>query len=126
MTSSSSASSMGPLPRGVAKFAVRWKTVRLPTSFAMAPITCTPEEPVPTMPTRFPARSTGVCGQLLVRYSSPPNDSAPLKSSSLVALSPPAALTMNRAVTDSPVSVPTVHQPFCSSHTAEVTRVSNE
>ena len=56
---------------------VRWKTVSCPACCAITGIACTPLEPVPITPTRFPARSTPSWGHAPVWYESPSKLSRP-------------------------------------------------
>ena len=69
-----------------------------------------PDDPVPITATRLPVKSTASAGQCAVWYTSPANVDRPGKSGVNAADSGPVAITANRAVTDSPVSVLTVQR----------------
>jgi len=107
------------------KLAVRWNTVRCAASLATTGMTWMPVDPVPMMPTRWPAKSTPSLGHFEVWYHCPPNDSAPLKSGMFVAFRLPVAAMTKRAVTSSPRSVPTCHRDVASSKRSRLTRVPN-
>ena len=82
-----------------------------------------PDEPVPITPTRLPVKSTPSWGQRLVKYTSPWKRSAPAMSGTLGTDRQPVAMTYQRHVTSSPVSVVIVHSDAASSHAAASTRV---
>ena len=83
----------GPLRAGIEKFGVRWKTVSSRACSAMIGIDWMPDEPVPMTATRLPVKSTPSCGQRLVKYTSPPNWSAPSISGDLGSDRQPVAIT---------------------------------
>ena len=93
---------------------VRAKTVRWATSSAIVWITWMPVAPIPTTPTRLPARSTSA-GHRDVWWISPVKLSWPAKTFSIGADSIPAQLTKNCASTTSPRSVRIVQRPRSSS-----------
>ena len=73
--------------------------------------------------TRLPVKSTGSCGQRLVKYTSPANRSSPSTSACLGMDRQPVAITTKREVTFSPSSVLTCHSEASSAQRACRTRV---
>ncbi len=78
---------------GIEKFGVRWNTVSCEAWPAMIGIDWIPDDPVPITATRLPVKSTPSCGQLLVKYTSPPNRSAPSMSGVFGSDRQPVAIT---------------------------------
>ena len=106
---------MGRLLSGVHQLALRWYTVNEATSPAMAGISWTPLDPVPTTATRWPAKSTGVVGHRPVWCDSPRKSSRPATSGKYGTESTPVAATRNRARCSAPSCATTVHVPADSS-----------
>ncbi len=104
---------------------MRWKTVTAPASLASSGSTCTPDDPVPISPTRWPASGTGACGQFAVEYCSPAKVSAPGNAGTLAADSAPTAVIRNLAVASYPPADRTVQRAAGSSHVTLVTLVPN-
>ena len=75
------------------------------------------------IPMRLSVKSTPAAGQCPVWYISPAKASRPGMSGMFAVDNAPVAMTQNRAVTSSPLSVRTVHDICRSSSTAEMTRV---
>jgi hypothetical protein len=76
---------------------VRWNTVTAAALSAISGIDCTADDPVPTTPTRLPARSGSSWGQRLVHRSSPPKLSSPVMPGSIGTERHPVAITTKRA-----------------------------
>ena len=68
-----------------------------------------PVEPVPTKPTRWPAKSTPSCGHSAVWKHAPSKSSSPAKSGRLIDDRLPTPEMQYRAVTRSPAAVTSVH-----------------
>ena len=123
LNSRSSASSHGRFLFGTAKFAVRWNTCRCPATAAISGAIWIPVDPVPTSPTRWPAKSTPARGHRDVWYQGPSNESSPGRSGTWNSDRQPTAETKYRAVSAPPSAVVTVHEAVAASHEAPVTRV---
>jgi hypothetical protein len=82
-------------------------------------------EPVPMMPTRFPASSTPSAGQSPVWKCCPWKRSRPGKSGTFRADRQPVAMRQYCAVTCSPPSSRTLQRALASSQLAASTRVSS-
>src|SRR6185436_5514140 len=107
---------IGALLSGVHQLAVRWYTVSDATSPAIAGISCTPLDPVPTTATRLPAKSTGVAGHNPVWYDSPAKSSRPGTSGKNGTDSTPVAATRKRPRNTRPSATSTVHLADASSY----------
>jgi hypothetical protein len=104
---------------------VRTNTFRCPTSSATVWTTWMPVAPMPTTPTRLPARSSGSFGQRPVWTILPLKLSCPGKTSVSGADSIPQQVTRNRVSIVSPVPVSTVQRFVASSKRAAVIGVLN-
>src|SRR5262249_30448364 len=123
LNASSSASSHGRFLFGTAKFAVRWNTYRCSATAAISGATWIPVDPVPTRPTRLPAKSTPSFGHRPVWSQGPSTEPSPGRSGTWNSDRHPAAETKYRAVTRPPSDVVTVHAAAAASQDAPVTRV---
>jgi len=84
---------IGPLWAGIEKLGVRWNTVSWSAWLAMIGIDWIPDDPVPMTATRLPVKSTPSCGQVLVKYTSPPKRSTPAMSGTFGIDRQPVAIT---------------------------------
>ena len=117
--SATTAGSGAPLWAGTLKFGVRWKTVTCFACAAISGMDWMAEEPVPITATVLPVKSTPSLGHLPVCQDAPLKLSLPGNCGSFGTDRQPVAITHQRAVSTSPLSVSTVHRLDASSKRAE-------